>query len=130
LVSCVIGLDERLWPSMTSTGIGVFFFTRANLYCYISSLSIRHADVLESRTFGPPSSQVYYFWQWLVPINMMLGLKMGYDHSHYMMNQSSASQSLLKLDMLVFQLFQLWVGNKDGVRCVLHVIHNFLDIHK
>jgi hypothetical protein len=44
LVSCLIGLDERFRPLMTSTGTSVSFSTRANLYCHISSLSIRHVD--------------------------------------------------------------------------------------
>ncbi len=36
------------------------------------------------------------------------------DHFHHMMHQGPSSQSLLKLDMLVFQLLWLWIGNKDG----------------
>jgi hypothetical protein len=51
LVSCVIGHDERFRPpSMTSTGTSVLFSTRTNLYCHVSSLSIKHVDVLESRS--------------------------------------------------------------------------------
>jgi hypothetical protein len=48
LVSCVISLDERLQPSMTSIDINVFFSTRTNLYYHINSLSIKHVDVLKS----------------------------------------------------------------------------------
>jgi hypothetical protein len=44
-----------------------------------------------------------------------LGLKIGWDHSHYMMHQGLASRSLLRLDMFVFQLLWLWIGNRDGV---------------
>jgi hypothetical protein len=50
LVSCVIGLDQRLQPSLISTGIGMFFFTKANLYCHISSLSIKHVDAPKLRS--------------------------------------------------------------------------------
>jgi hypothetical protein len=45
LVSCVIGFDERLQPSMTLTGTNVFFATKANLYCHTNSLSMKHANV-------------------------------------------------------------------------------------
>jgi len=48
-VSCLTGHDERFRPLMTSTGIGMFFSTKANLYCHTNSLSIRHVHVLESR---------------------------------------------------------------------------------
>jgi hypothetical protein len=49
LVTCVIGLDEKLWPSMTSTNTNVFFTTKTNLYCHINSLSIRHVDAPKSK---------------------------------------------------------------------------------
>jgi hypothetical protein len=52
LVSWVNGPNEKFWPSMTSTSIGVFFSIQANLYCHINSLFIKHVDVLESRMFG------------------------------------------------------------------------------
>ncbi len=50
IISCVINHNEKLRPSMNSTGIGVLFSTRASFYCHISSLSIKHVDVLESRS--------------------------------------------------------------------------------
>jgi len=49
LISCLTNPDERFQPSMTSTNIGVLFSTRANLYCRISFLSIKHVNALESR---------------------------------------------------------------------------------
>jgi hypothetical protein len=49
LVPWVIGLDEKLQPSMTSTNINVFFSIRTNLYCHTSSLSIKHVGAPESR---------------------------------------------------------------------------------
>ncbi len=49
LISCVIGLDERFRPSMTSTNIGVFSSTRANLYCHTSFLSIKHVNAPKSK---------------------------------------------------------------------------------
>jgi hypothetical protein len=49
LVSCVISLDERFRPLMTSIGSSVFISTRANLYCHINFLSIKHVDVLKSK---------------------------------------------------------------------------------
>ncbi len=45
LVSCVIGFDERLQPSMTLIGTNVFFAIKANLYCHTNSLSMKHANV-------------------------------------------------------------------------------------
>ncbi len=48
LVSCMIGLDKRFSPLMTSIGTNVFFSTRANLYCHTSSLSIKHVDASKS----------------------------------------------------------------------------------
>jgi hypothetical protein len=50
LVSCVICLDERLWPSMTSTNTNVLFSIITNLYCHTSSLSIKHVDMPESKS--------------------------------------------------------------------------------
>jgi hypothetical protein len=50
LVSCVTSPDERFQPLMTSTGTGVPFSTRANLYFHISSLSIKYVNALESRS--------------------------------------------------------------------------------
>jgi hypothetical protein len=52
---------------------------------------------------------------WLAPRNVMLDLKIGWDHFHYMMHQSPASWSLLKLDMFISRLFWLWIGNKCGM---------------
>jgi hypothetical protein len=60
LVSCVIGPNKRLQPSMTSIGICVHFSIKANLYYHTSSLSIKHANASELKMFGPPSSQAYY----------------------------------------------------------------------
>jgi hypothetical protein len=50
LVSCVIGLDEKLQPSMTSTDISMFFSIWANLYCRTDYLSMKHIDVPKSRS--------------------------------------------------------------------------------
>ncbi len=50
LVSCVINPDEKLESSMTSTSSNVFFSIKANLYYHTSSLSMKHANVLESRS--------------------------------------------------------------------------------
>jgi hypothetical protein len=44
LVSCVIGFDERLRPSMTLISIGVLFSIEANLYCCTNSFYIKHVD--------------------------------------------------------------------------------------
>jgi hypothetical protein len=33
LVSCIIGLEKKFQPSITSTAIGVIFFTKGNLSC-------------------------------------------------------------------------------------------------
>jgi len=49
-VSCVISLDENPRPSMTSIGISVFFFTRANLYYCTNFLSMKHVDTPKSRS--------------------------------------------------------------------------------
>jgi len=49
LVSCVTGLDERFRPSMTSIRTIVFFFTKANLYCYTNFLLMKQVDAPKSR---------------------------------------------------------------------------------
>jgi hypothetical protein len=49
LVSCVTHPNKRLQPLMTSTETSVHFSTRANLYYYINSLSIKHVDALKLR---------------------------------------------------------------------------------
>jgi len=48
LVSCVIGFDERLQPSMTLINTNVFFATKANLCCHTNSLSMKHANAPKS----------------------------------------------------------------------------------
>ncbi len=50
LVSCVTSPNERFRPSMTSTRTSVFFFTKANLYCYTNFLLMKHADALEPKS--------------------------------------------------------------------------------
>ncbi len=49
LVSCVSGPNERLRPSMTSIGTGMFFSIRANLYCHTNYLSMKHVGTPKSR---------------------------------------------------------------------------------
>ncbi len=49
LVSCVIGPNEKFQLSMTSINTGVFFFIITNLYYHTNSLSMKHANALESR---------------------------------------------------------------------------------
>ncbi len=44
LVSCVIGFNERIQLSMTLTNTNVSFSTKANLYCHINSLSMKHVN--------------------------------------------------------------------------------------
>jgi len=60
LVSFMIGLDERLQLSMTSTSIGVLFSITTNLYYHTNFLSMKHVDVPKSRGSGLPLSQPYY----------------------------------------------------------------------
>ncbi len=48
LVSCVMDPEERFQPSVTSTTISVTFSTNAKLCCFTNSLSMKHADALES----------------------------------------------------------------------------------
>jgi hypothetical protein len=50
LVLCVIDLDEKLQPSMTSTDISVLFSIRANLYYCTNSLSMKHINAPKSRS--------------------------------------------------------------------------------
>jgi hypothetical protein len=50
LVSWATGFDEKFRPSMTSTGISVFFSIRTNLYCWTKSLSIKNVDVLKLKS--------------------------------------------------------------------------------
>jgi len=54
LVSCVIGPEEKLWPSMISTPTNVTFFTKTNLCCYTNSLSTKHID-------SPKSNNAWIF---------------------------------------------------------------------
>ncbi len=49
LVSCAIGPNDKLWPSMTLIKTNVFFSTKANLYCCTNFLLMKHVDVLELR---------------------------------------------------------------------------------
>jgi hypothetical protein len=60
----------------------------------------------------PPSSQASYIWQWLVPRDMVLGLKISWEHYHYMVYQGPNSWSLLKFNMLVFWLLWLCISNR------------------
>jgi len=49
LVSCVMDPKERFQPSMTLTTTGVAFSTNTKLCCCTNSLSMKHADALESK---------------------------------------------------------------------------------
>ncbi len=117
-VSCVIGPNERLLPSMTSIGTGVLFSTRANFYCHINSLSIKHVNALKSRSVWASIITNLLHLIMIGTKNMVLGLKISWDHSHYMMHQCLASWSLLILDMFVFWFLSLWIGNRNGVCCM------------
>jgi hypothetical protein len=44
LVSCVTGLEERFWPLIILTAIGVIFSTNAKLCCCTNTLSMKHAN--------------------------------------------------------------------------------------
>jgi hypothetical protein len=115
LVSCVTSLDERLQSSMISTGIDLCYFPLEPTciiapFPYQWNISMRQNQEM----LRLPLSQTYSIWQWLIPRNMVLDLKKGWDHSHYMMHQRPTSWSLLRLDMLVSQLFCLWIVNRNG----------------
>ncbi len=102
LVSCVISLDERFRTSMISTNIDLFYFPLEPVYIIAPSpfqwnISMRQNQEM----FGLPLSQAYSISQWLVSKNMMLNLKRGWDHSHYMMHQHPTSWSLLRFDLLI-----------------------------
>jgi ABC-type sulfate transport system permease component len=87
LVSYVIGPNERFRPLMTIlTNIGVFFSIRANLYFHTNSLSIKHANALESKSVWASIVTSLLYLTISVLRNMVLGLKIGWDHSHYMMH--------------------------------------------
>ncbi len=103
LVSWVTGPNKRLWPLMTSTSTNVFFSTRANLYCRTNSLSIKHVDVPKLKNVWA-SIITSFLHLTLVPKNMVLGFKIGWDHFHYMMHQSPTSW--------------LWICNRDGACCM------------
>jgi hypothetical protein len=94
LVSCVIGLDERFRPSMTSTNIGLLFSTRVDLYCHTSFLSIKHADVLESKSV------------WTSIIISLLHLTMISTKKHGVGSENKMGP------------FSLWIGNRNGVCCM------------
>ncbi len=49
LISCVTSLEKKFGPSITLTTIGVTFSTNAKLCCCTNSLSMKHANALESR---------------------------------------------------------------------------------
>jgi hypothetical protein len=102
LVSWVINHDERLRPSMTLTSTSVLFFTKTNLYCHISSLSIKQVNALESRNvWASIVTSLLHF--------TMIGIK---KHDvrfedrlgpfSLQMHQGLTSRSLLRLDMFVF----------------------------
>jgi hypothetical protein len=42
--------NEKFRLSMISIGINVFFFTKANLYCYTNFLSMKHVDAPKSKS--------------------------------------------------------------------------------
>jgi hypothetical protein len=48
LVSCIIGLEKRFWPSITSIAIGVIFFTKGSFSCHTNSLSMKHVNAPKS----------------------------------------------------------------------------------
>jgi hypothetical protein len=111
-VSCMINLDERFQPSTISTGTSVFFSTRTNSYFCTNSLSIKHVHALKSRS------------AWTSIVMSLLHLTMIGTKKHgvgsknrlgpFSLHDASRSRSLLKLDMLIFWLFWLWISNSSG----------------
>jgi hypothetical protein len=49
------------------------------------------------------------------PRNMVLDLKINWDHFHHMTHEGLGSQSLFKLDVFVFRLIKLWLSNRNGL---------------
>jgi hypothetical protein len=77
LVSCVTNLDERFKPSMTSISTSVLFSTRTNLYCHTNFLSIKHDDVLKSRSVWGSIVTSLLHLMMISTKKMVLGLKIG-----------------------------------------------------
>jgi hypothetical protein len=122
LVSCVTDFDEKFRLLMTSISTHVFFFTKANLYCWNNFWSMKYTDALES----------IFVWASIVTNllhlivigtkNVVMDLKITWDHLHYMMHQNSTSWSLLRLDMLIYIYFLSGVGNKGGACFMLTML--------
>jgi hypothetical protein len=114
LVSCVIGLKEKLQPSMTSTIISMFFFTK-NILCHrTNSLSMKHTNALE---LSDVLVSIIMDLLYLIMINNKkqgVRFKGKLDHFEHMMRPNLVSRSLLKLDILVSRVFKRWHVNGNG----------------
>jgi hypothetical protein len=102
LVSCVIDLDEKFQLSMTSISTHVFFFSKANLYRCTNFCSMKYVDAPKSILIW---ASIVTNLLHLIVIgikNVVMDLKIAWDHLHYMMHQNPTSWSLLRLDMLIY----------------------------
>jgi len=70
LVSCVIGLKEKLWLSLTFTTANMVFFTKGSLSCHTNSLLLKHGNAQSNQTtLQFLLSWIYYTSSWLVTRN-------------------------------------------------------------
>jgi hypothetical protein len=118
LVSCVIGLEKKNWPLMTSMAIGVFFFTRIILCHHTSSLSLKHTNPPESSDY---SISIIMDLPYLIVIgNKKQGARSKgiRDHFEPMMRSSLISWSLLRLNIFVSRVFGRWHVSGSGSSCM------------
>jgi hypothetical protein len=116
LVLCITNSKERLQPSITSIDINMVFFTRGSLSCHTKSLSMKHANALKSSTI-----LIFIVIDLLHLIiigkkNMVLSLKIGYDHFDHMIHQGIVSHCLLRLDVFVSQIFKMRGVDRNGLK--------------
>jgi hypothetical protein len=104
-VSCVIDLDENFQLSMTSISTHVLFFTKANLYCCTNLWSMKYVDAPKSIFVWASIVTNLLHLKVIGTKNVVMDLKIVWDHLHYMMHQNPTSWSLLRLDMLIFFIF-------------------------
>ncbi len=100
--------------SMTSISTHVFFFSKANLYCWANFWSMKYVDAPKSILVW--ASIVTNLLHLIVigTKNVVMDLKIAWDHLHYMMHQNPTLWSLLSLDMFILFIYLLGFGNKGG----------------
>ncbi len=127
LISCVIGLEERLqpwWPPRLLVWISSW---ESSYVITLTPCQWNTQMHLNQVMIQSPSSWIYHIWSWLAIRNKVLGLKVNWGHFENMMHLNIVSWSLLKLEIFVSQVFKRWHVSGSGSSCMQYLFLRVVD---